>query len=136
VFRTGNIRRLEPRYHIPAVLNQANLDAAIQASELSAQELPSNVNPDINPPALRSLSIHPEVRIISTEFIVAILRKKYLYSLGSGHTVPGPYNQHFSVQRSISLKANALCTHRSDCVSNRHQAKTNFGLPNLAACPS
>ena len=47
VFRTEKIRRLEPRNHIPAVLNQANLEAAIQASELSAEKLLSN--PDIDP---------------------------------------------------------------------------------------
>ena len=132
----GNIRRLEPRNHVSAVLNQANLDGTIQASEISAQELLSNLNPDIGPPALRSLSFQLEVGSIGTGYFVAKTEEKSLYAHESGHTVPGPYNQPRSVQRSITLKANALCTHRSVCVSIRPQAKTNFGLPNPAACPS
>jgi Protein of unknown function (DUF3723) len=51
VFRTENIRRLEPRNHIPAVVDQTDLDAAVQASELSAEKLLSN--PDFDPPVLR-----------------------------------------------------------------------------------
>lgn len=50
VFRTDNIRRLEPRNHIPAVVDQVDLDDAIQASEISAESLLSN--PDNDPPVL------------------------------------------------------------------------------------
>ena len=49
VFHTDNIRRLEPRNHIPAIINQSVLDDAIQASEISAERLLSN--PDNNPSA-------------------------------------------------------------------------------------
>jgi hypothetical protein len=51
IFRTENIRRLEPGNHIPAVVDQTDLDAAIQASELSAENLLGN--PDNDPPVLR-----------------------------------------------------------------------------------
>ncbi|TVY13719.1 hypothetical protein LARI1_G009020, partial [Lachnellula arida] len=50
VFRTDEIRRLEPRNHIPAVVNQSDLDNAIQASEISAETLLRN--PDNDPPLL------------------------------------------------------------------------------------
>ena len=51
VFRTENTRRLEPRNHIPAVVDQAELDIALQISKFSAETLLSN--PDAEPPALR-----------------------------------------------------------------------------------
>jgi hypothetical protein len=47
----GNIRRLDPRNHIPAVVEQSVLDDAILASEVSAERLLSN--PDNNPPVLK-----------------------------------------------------------------------------------
>jgi hypothetical protein len=50
VFQTDKIRRLEPRNHIPAVVDQSDLDDAIQASEISAESLLSN--PNNNPPVL------------------------------------------------------------------------------------
>lgn len=50
VFRTDNVRRLEPRNHIPAVVDQSDLDDAIQTSEISAERLLSN--PDNDPPVL------------------------------------------------------------------------------------
>ena len=56
VFRTDKIRRLEPRNHIPAVVDQSDLDDAIQASEISAESLLSN--PDNDPPVLRFPTRH------------------------------------------------------------------------------
>jgi hypothetical protein len=47
----GNIRRLDPRNHIPAVVEQSDLDDAILASEVSAERLLSN--PDNDPPVLK-----------------------------------------------------------------------------------
>jgi hypothetical protein len=49
--RYGNIRRLDPRNHIPAVVEQSDLDDAILASKVSAERLLSN--PDNNPPFLK-----------------------------------------------------------------------------------
>lgn len=51
VFRLENVRRLEPRNHIPAVLDQANLDEALQASEILAEQLMTN--PHNDPPVLK-----------------------------------------------------------------------------------
>jgi hypothetical protein len=51
VFQRDKIRRLEPRNHIPAVVDQSDLDNAIQASEISAESLLTN--PDNDPPMLR-----------------------------------------------------------------------------------
>ena len=51
IFRIDNVRRLEPGNHIPALIDQADLDVAIQASELSAETLLSN--PDNDPPVLK-----------------------------------------------------------------------------------
>ncbi len=42
----GNMRRLYPRNHIPAVVEQSDLDNALLASEVSAERLLSN--PDYN----------------------------------------------------------------------------------------
>ena len=55
VFRTENIRRLEPKNHIPAVVEQSDLDDAIQASEIPAESL---LNPDNDPPVLRFPARH------------------------------------------------------------------------------
>lgn len=47
----GNVRRLDPRNHIPAVIEQSDLNDAILTSEVSAERLLSN--PDNNPPVLK-----------------------------------------------------------------------------------
>jgi hypothetical protein len=47
----GNIRRLDPRNHIPAVVEQSDLDDAILASEVPAERLLSN--PDNDPLVLK-----------------------------------------------------------------------------------
>ncbi|KAL6242584.1 hypothetical protein RBB50_010230 [Rhinocladiella similis] len=51
IFRTENVHRLEPRNHIPAVVEEAELDAATRASEVLAENLLSN--PDDGPPWLK-----------------------------------------------------------------------------------
>ena len=51
VFRIDNVRRLEPRNHVPAVVDQSGLDNAILASKISAEALLSN--PDNDPPTLK-----------------------------------------------------------------------------------
>jgi Protein of unknown function (DUF3723) len=48
---SGNIRRLDPRNHIPAVVEQSDLDDALLASEVTAERLLSN--PDNDPPVLK-----------------------------------------------------------------------------------
>jgi hypothetical protein len=50
----GGICRLAPRNHIPAVVEQSDLDDAILASELSAERLLSN--PDNDPTSLAGVS--------------------------------------------------------------------------------
>ncbi|ETN44455.1 uncharacterized protein HMPREF1541_10636 [Cyphellophora europaea CBS 101466] len=56
VFRTENVRRLEPRNHIPAVVDQAELDSALQLSKCSAETLLSNTNAE--PPELKFPARH------------------------------------------------------------------------------
>lgn len=56
VFQADTVRRLEPRNHVPAVVDQSDLNDAIQASEISAESLLSN--PDNNPPELRFPARH------------------------------------------------------------------------------
>ena len=56
VFRTENVRRLEPRNHIPAVVDQAEFDIALQISKCSAETLLSN--PDAEPPVLKFPARH------------------------------------------------------------------------------
>ena len=51
IFRMEDVHRLEPSNHVPAVIEPADLEAAMQVSEVSAEKLLSN--PDNNPPALR-----------------------------------------------------------------------------------
>jgi hypothetical protein len=46
-----DIRRLDPRNHIPAIVEQSDLDDAILASEVLAERLLSN--PDNDPPVLK-----------------------------------------------------------------------------------
>ena len=50
----GGICRLGPRNHIPAVVEQSDLDDAILASEVSAERLLSN--PDNDPTSLAGVS--------------------------------------------------------------------------------
>jgi hypothetical protein len=50
VFRLEGINRLQARNHIPAIIDQAHLDAAIQASEIPPARLPSH--PDNDPSTL------------------------------------------------------------------------------------
>lgn len=59
IFRTENVRRLEPSNHIPAVVDETVLDAAARASEVLAENLLSN--PDNGPPFLK---ISPHNRLI------------------------------------------------------------------------
>jgi hypothetical protein len=67
IFRTENVHRLEPRNHIPAVVEEAELDAATRTSEVSAENLLRN--PDDGPPLLifppshRVICLHGRHRI-------------------------------------------------------------------------
>ena len=51
IFQTESVRRLEPRNYIPAVVDETDLDDALKASKVSADNLLSN--PDDGPPTLK-----------------------------------------------------------------------------------
>ncbi|KAH7108866.1 hypothetical protein B0J11DRAFT_602052 [Dendryphion nanum] len=51
VFQTDHVRRLEPRNYVPAIVEQTDLDNALQASGFSVTDLLTNT--DGNPPTLK-----------------------------------------------------------------------------------
>lgn len=56
IFRIESIRRLEPRHHVPAAVDQSDLDAALRTSNVTAENLLNN--PDNDPPVLKFPPLH------------------------------------------------------------------------------
>ncbi|KAK6380192.1 hypothetical protein LTS17_005381 [Exophiala oligosperma] len=56
VFGIEGVRRLEPRHHVPAAVDQSDLDAALRTSNATAESLLNNLDND--PPVLKFPQLH------------------------------------------------------------------------------
>ena len=77
IFRTESVRRLEPRNHIPAVVDHSHLDAALKASDVAGEILlnnPESGPPELQfPPRYRVTCLHGGHRIqAAREFLPAV----------------------------------------------------------------